>query len=103
MTNATPSNRNSIDRNQRKNKLQPSLAATMLARTIADVQRFINDFEEHDPTMAFAEAMLGGKKMLVEDLLAEVLTSVKLRTRLRVSHDDYFVHGEESLAIRRTA
>jgi hypothetical protein len=84
-------------------KLQPSVVAVALAKTIVEVQNIVLAIEENDPAMAFSEVILAGKRMLVEDLLAEVLTNLNLRAKLGVSAEDYFMHGEESLAIRKTA
>lgn len=84
-------------------KLEPSVVAAALAKTIAEVQNIVRALELNDPAMAFSEVVLGGKAMLGEDLLAEMLTNVKLRAKLHVTPEEYFMHGEESLAIRKTA
>jgi hypothetical protein len=96
------SNRHVEPKNGSK-KLEPSVVAVALARTITEVQNIVISLEVNDPAMAFSEVVLGGKAMLVEDLVAEVLTNVKLRAKLRLTPDRYFMHGEESLAIRKTA
>ncbi|MDR3702523.1 MAG: hypothetical protein P4L56_22955 [Candidatus Sulfopaludibacter sp.] len=91
------------ERRSRSRKLEPSVVAVALARTITEVQEIVRAIEENDPAMAFAEVVLGGKGMLAEDLLAEMLTNLKLRGKLGVTPEEYFMHGEESLAIRKTA
>lgn len=84
-------------------KFAPTMVAKVVAKTIVEVQGLVAALESYDPTLAFAQIELGGKQMLVEDLFAEALTGVKLRTKLQVTADNYFLHGEETLAIRRTA
>lgn len=92
-----------VDRKSGSRKLDPSIVAAALAKTITEVQHIVKALEENDPSMAFSQVELGGKGMLAEDLLAELLTNLKLRTKLGVTPDEYFLHGEESLAIRKTA
>lgn len=88
---------------RRSDKLDPWTVAVALAKTITEVQDVVRTMEEGDPTLAFSEVVVGGKGMLVVDLLAETLTAIKFRSKLHLSAEDFFVHGEESLAIRKNA
>jgi hypothetical protein len=84
-------------------KFDPTVVATALARTVAEVQADVKLLERDDPAMAFAKLVLAGKEMTAADLFAEMQTGLKVRSKLRVSSQDFFVHGEETLAIRKTA